>query len=416
MAHFRFIFVAFLALAGAAAPAVCLAHPAQLVSATVHISRDGQFSVDANFDVLAFALNDTPMAIDDASMNALLDGPREVLERRLAEARERFSRNFVVLCGDPNGQPVEPVHASARQFPTADDVYRWREAHSRATRLPVIGELRLEGRLPVQTRTVSFRFPEVLGPVVVIVERPAREPYSEPVDAGQISSPLPVEFTAASTTQPGEPTTAATITTSELAAAAAAEPAREPGRVHTALKYLALGFHHILPTGPDHMLFVLGLFLLSTRLRPLLWQVTAFTVAHSITLGLALYGVVRAPPHIVEPIIAASIAFVAIENLFTTELKWWRPLVVFAFGLVHGLGFAGALQQTGLPRTQFATALVTFNIGVELGQLAVIALAFAAVGWFRNKPWYRRVIVLPASTAIALVAVFWTLQRVCGAF
>jgi hypothetical protein len=172
------------------------------------------------------------------------------------------------------------------------------------------------------------------------------------------------------------------------------------------MKYLSLGFGHILPQGPDHVLFVLGLFLLSTRVRPLLWQVTAFTMAHSITLALSLYGLVRLPSIVVEPLIAMSIAFVAVENLITSELKPWRPFVVFGFGLVHGLGFAGVLTDMGLPRNQFATGLVTFNIGVELGQLAVIGLAFAAVGWL------RRCVVFPASTAIAAVALFWTVQRI----
>jgi hypothetical protein len=178
------------------------------------------------------------------------------------------------------------------------------------------------------------------------------------------------------------------------------------------MKYLSLGFGHILPQGPDHVLFVLGQFLLSTRVRPLLWQVTAFTMAHSITLALSLYGLVRLPSIVVEPLIAMSIAFVAVENLITSELKPWRPFVVFGFGLVHGLGFAGVLTDMGLPRNQFATGLVTFNVGVELGQLAVIGLAFAAVGWLRRCAWYRRGVVFPASTAIAAVALFWTVQRI----
>jgi hypothetical protein len=121
------------------------------------------------------------------------------------------------------------------------------------------------------------------------------------------------------------------------------------------------------------------------------------------------------PSAIVEPLIAISIAFVAVENLMTTDLKPWRPFVVFAFGLVHGLGFAGVLRDVGLPRNQFATALLTFNIGVELGQLTVIALAFAAVGWWRRCQWYRRAIVLPTSSVIAAIAVVWTIQRVCSA-
>ena len=115
-----------------------------------------------------------------------------------------------------------------------------------------------------------------------------------------------------------------------------------------------------------------------------------------------------------EPLIALSIAFVAVENLFTTTLKPWRPIVVFAFGLVHGLGFAGVLSATGLPRNQFAPAVVSFNVGVELGQLAVIALAFAAVGWWQRRAWYRRAIVLPTSAAIAVIALCWTIKRVWG--
>ena len=178
-------------------------------------------------------------------------------------------------------------------------------------------------------------------------------------------------------------------------------------------QYLLLGFTHILPHGFDHILFVLGLFLLSTRWRPLLSQVTAFTVAHSITLGLTMYGVVSISPRIVEPAIALSIAYVAVENVMTTQLKPWRVGIVFAFGLLHGMGFAGVLRELGLPRSQFLTALITFNVGVELGQLAVIATAFLLVAqWYRAKPWYRQRLVIPASALIAATGVFWTVQRI----
>lgn len=176
--------------------------------------------------------------------------------------------------------------------------------------------------------------------------------------------------------------------------------------------YVRMGFRHIVPEGLDHILFVLGLFLLSTRWKDLLKQISAFTLAHSITLALSLYGVFRLPPAIVEPIIALSIVFVAVENVLTKELKAWRIYVVFLFGLVHGLGFAGALQDAGLQRADFLTALVGFNSGVELGQLAVVASAFALVGWFRSSARYRTAIVVPASVAIACVALFWTVQRI----
>jgi hypothetical protein len=180
--------------------------------------------------------------------------------------------------------------------------------------------------------------------------------------------------------------------------------------------YLVLGFTHIVPLGLDHILFVLGLYLLSARMAPLLIQVTAFTVAHSVTLALSVYGLVALPPSVVEPLIAASIVYVAVENILTPQLKPWRALVVFGFGLLHGLGFAGVLEEVGLPPGQFVPALVSFNVGVELGQLAVIALAFLAVGfWGRNRAWYRPRVIIPASAAIAAVGLFWTVERLAGA-
>jgi hypothetical protein len=152
--------------------------------------------------------------------------------------------------------------------------------------------------------------------------------------------------------------------------------------------------------------------LLSGRARTVLWQVSAFTVAHSITLGLTMYGIVAVSPRVVEPLIALSIAYVAIENVFLSELKSWRVALVFAFGLLHGMGFAGALKELGLPRSEFVTALLTFNVGVEAGQLAVIGTAFMLVGWHcADRVWYRRRIVVPASMLIACTAVYWTIQR-----
>jgi hypothetical protein len=177
--------------------------------------------------------------------------------------------------------------------------------------------------------------------------------------------------------------------------------------------YIPVGFDHILPKGLDHILFVLGLFFLSTRLRPLVWQVSAFTLAHTVTLALGALGLVSVPGSIVEPLIAASITYVAVENLFTSGLSRWRPVVIFCFGLLHGLGFASVLGEFGLPESQFIPALIGFNVGVELGQLTVIALAFLAVGlWFGRKDWYRARIAVPASCVIALVGAYWFVERV----
>jgi hypothetical protein len=181
---------------------------------------------------------------------------------------------------------------------------------------------------------------------------------------------------------------------------------------HAALVYLGLGYTHILPLGFDHILFILSLFLLSPKLKPLLWQATAFTVAHSITLGLAMYHVITPPAKIVEPVIAISILYVALENIFSPKLKRSRIGVVFLFGLVHGMGFAGALGHLGLPKDAYLTCLVLFNLGVELGQLTVILTAyFLLAKWFGNKPYYRKYIVIPLSVMIAIIAGFWTVQR-----
>ncbi|NVO27890.1 HupE/UreJ family protein [Donghicola sp. C2-DW-16] len=176
--------------------------------------------------------------------------------------------------------------------------------------------------------------------------------------------------------------------------------------------YIPVGFDHILPQGLDHILFVLGLFFLSTRMRPLLWQVSAFTIAHTVTLALGIMGLVSVPSAIVEPLIAASIAFVAIENIKVKGLSPWRPVVVFGFGLLHGLGFASVLGEFGLPQAQFVPALIGFNVGVEVGQLTVISLAYLAVGlWFGDKPWYRRYISNPASAVIGLIGLYWVIER-----
>ncbi len=177
-------------------------------------------------------------------------------------------------------------------------------------------------------------------------------------------------------------------------------------------QYIPIGFDHILPKGLDHILFVLGLFLLAARLRPLLWQVTAFTAAHTVTLALGALGWVTVPGSIVEPLIAASICYVAIENVFTDHMNPWRPFIVFGFGLLHGLGFASVLEEFGLPEDHFIPALLGFNVGVELGQLTVIAIAFLLVGaWFRNRDWYRRAISIPASLVIAAIGAWWVVER-----
>ncbi len=199
------------------------------------------------------------------------------------------------------------------------------------------------------------------------------------------------------------------------------ELGNERGFGSTFVLYVGIGVDHILPGGLDHILFVLALFLASSRTRNLVLQITAFTVAHTVTLALAATGVIQPSPAWVEPFIALTIAFVAFENVAFRKMTWWRPLIVFAFGLIHGLGFAGFFGELGLPSGQFWSALLGFNLGVEVGQLSVVALALC-LAWLlkrlfvamRDDDAYRRAVVVPCSVAIGLVGAWWTVERIVG--
>ena len=241
--------------------------------------------------------------------------------------------------------------------------------------------LNLSADLPQGARSVTFRWAREYGGIV-LRQQGVEAPYTGFLQGGAESGPIALSGGGA-----------------------------ESGW-QAFVSYIPVGYRHILPLGIDHILFVLGLFFLSTHLRPLIWQVSAFTLAHTISLALAASGRVDVPASIVEPLIAASITFVAVENIFSRGLNPWRPFVVFGFGLLHGLGFASVLEQFGLPQGAFVPALVGFNIGVELGQLTVIAGAFFAVGyWFGKKPWYRQVISVPVSLAIAIIGAWWVVER-----
>ena len=194
--------------------------------------------------------------------------------------------------------------------------------------------------------------------------------------------------------------------------------ALERGFLETFGLYVTIGIGHILPDGADHILFVLAVFLASVRTRALVIQISAFTVAHTVTLALAATGLISPSAAIVEPLIAFTIAFVAIENLVFRRMTAWRPAVVFAFGLIHGLGFAGFFGKLGLPPGQFWSALIGFNLGVEIGQLVVILAAAAAGALIRRRLAdpagefaYRRYVVRPGSALIGTTGLWWGIQR-----
>ena len=243
--------------------------------------------------------------------------------------------------------------------------------------------LHLRAELPPDGTPVQVGWDSAFGSLVVRQASDDPNAYAAILSDGSLSDPLPRDAVAA-----------------DSAAA-------------VFVRYIVSGFEHIVPKGLDHILFVLGLFFFSRRLRPLLAQVTAFTLAHTVTLALASLKVVSVPAEIVEPLIAVSIVYVAVENIIGGRINAVRVAVVFGFGLLHGLGFASVLGDIGLQDNRFVIGLIGFNIGVELGQLAVITLAFVALGWpFGEQDWYRSRVAVPASGLIALVGAWWTIERI----
>lgn len=177
--------------------------------------------------------------------------------------------------------------------------------------------------------------------------------------------------------------------------------------------YLNLGFKHIIPLGLDHILFIISLVLVSTNIKQLIWLSGVFTIGHCVTLGLATYGVFSVSSQIIEPLIALSIVYVAIENLVSNRIKTSRIVLVFIFGLLHGLGFAGALSEIGLPKNSYLLSLLLFNVGVELGQICIIIGTFYLIKFLKNRPllnWQK--IMVPVSSVIIAVGTYWFLERI----
>jgi hypothetical protein len=353
-------------------PALAAAHEIRPTIATLSFDEQRAFTLmlDTNAEAL---LADIGPGHEDTNEAPNADYYNTLRDLRPAELEERIRAFLPNLTGDGplvvDGAAV-PLKILSIEVPPVGNVEQARDTVMTFT-----------GSLPANASTFGWVFSRLYGMSVLRVERPGEEVEGQLFAAGQTEAALPVGI------------------------------ASNHAWWQTAWDYVYSGFDHIIPKGLDHILFVLGIFFLAPRLKPLLWQVTAFTFAHTITLALGLYGIINLSPAIVEPIIALSIVYVAVENIVTKELHPWRPAVVFIFGLLHGLGFAGVLAEFGLPEGQIALALVSFNIGVELGQLTVIAIAAALLFWAFNKPWYRKAIAIPASVAIGLMGAYWFLER-----
>lgn len=352
-----------------------LAHTLRPAVVTVTFAEDARFRLEirANLEALVARLSPNHADTDDSPNAAEYNRLRRLPPAALEEAFRAFSGEFIDRIA---------VRFDARR--AALQLERVAIAPVGDIRLARESMIVLRGAIPAGATTFVWRYPEAFGSSVLRLRyAQGKTAKSYWLKEGAESPPFVL-----------------------------AEGVVPRARSEVFIDYAVLGFVHILPQGLDHILFVLGIFLLSLKLGSILWQVTAFTVAHTITLGLSMYGVVSLPPAVVEPLIAASIVYVGVENVLTTRLRPWRVVAVFLFGLLHGMGFAGVLTEVGLPRSEYVTALIAFNLGVEFGQLAVILLALALVGWFRNRPWYRRRVAVPASLLIALVGAAWTIQRI----
>ncbi|MEX2553621.1 MAG: HupE/UreJ family protein [Actinomycetota bacterium] len=350
------------------------AHEVRPMIATVTAGDGGSVEVALSINLEAAMAGIGPEH-DDTS-----DSPAAPIYDRLrALAPEELSREFRAFAPifldrldiDFDGGDATPT-ISEMAIPPVDN-----------TSLARISNITLTAQAPAGSRSFTWRLDRNLGDSVVRVRSSGSDEieFATHVPAGETAGPVDLHAPQTQT---------------------AAEVFSD---------YLRLGFTHILPKGLDHILFVVGLFLLSSRLSTLAWQVSAFTVAHTLTIALGTLGIVNIPGWIVEPLIALSIAWIAIENMLTIRLHRWRLAMVFGFGLLHGLGFASVLGEIGLSTSHFVTGLVAFNVGVELGQLAVLALCFLAVGWLMRWPRYRTAVVMPASLAIAMIALFWVVER-----
>jgi hypothetical protein len=313
-------------------------------------------------------LEDTNLSPLSDSYDALRADDPAALEAALRAAWPEIAAKITLMAGETRLEP----EIAALSVPEVGDVSQPRDS-----------ELRIIATLPADGTPVQIGWDASFGSVVVRQMGGGADAYTAMLAGGTPSAALPREGFAVE------------------------------GALPVFGRFIVSGFEHIIPKGLDHILFVLGLFFFSLRLGPLLGQVTAFTLAHTVTLALASLQIVSIPASIVEPLIAASIVYVAVENIFGGKAGPARIAVVFAFGLLHGLGFASVLNDVGLPEGRFAISLIGFNIGVELGQLAVIAVAFVVLALpFGRISWYRAAIAVPASILIAGVGAWWTVERV----
>lgn len=346
----------------------------------ISVFSDGRTSVEirTSIEALLTGINGRYRNTREAPNSAKYDALRELESDELRRAFEKFSDKLIEGVELRVDSGVVPLTVEAVDIPPPG-----------YTRVPRASVIRLGGVIPKGSTSVQWYYPLRFGDQAVRV-RQVNEQKKEYHWSGH---------QWVKDDRPSEPFSLTEVFS-------------RPTFWTVAGMYTETGFLHIIPKGLDHILFILGLFLMSMTLRPLVLQATMFTVAHSITLSLGVLGLIQLPAQIVEPLIALSIAYIALENLLTERLSRFRLPVVFGFGLLHGLGFASVLVDFGLPTDLYVSALFWFNVGVELGQLALLVVAYLAITvWFKDPVMYRRVAVIPGSLVIGVVGIYWFVER-----
>lgn len=372
------------------APQKSTAHELLPTIADMSLAQDGVLILDFRINLEALLAGVDLDAVSNTDDDTASDAYDALRRRPGAEIEIRAPEIIDAWNAVPLVTSSAPVTLELRSLTLSDDI---------DFELPRIAEMRVAGLLPPDAETVVIRWPAGSG-ALVLRQQGVSEPYTGYLNGG---------------------TTSPAILLGEA-------PEFPPQQV--ILEYLPLGVAQVLPRGLDHMLFVLGLFLLSAHWRPLVWQLSLFALGFAVTMGLAALGHLSVPAHVVAPVMAASVVYVAIENLIDRALSLRRLLLVFCFGLFHGLAFAAGFSVVDVPDAQVLVALAGYGLGVEIGQLAVIAIAgFGlrvcvllagrsalndAEAPAASYPVMFRAVSFPLSLAMAVTGLIWCVQRLTG--
>ncbi len=349
-----------------------------LIEINADSSGELRVEIRASVEALLTGINARYKNTQESPRAAQYDALRKLTPRQLKQKFERFESELLGALWLRAGQRDITLSIESLTIPPPGYL-----------QVPRISELVLRARLPADATELQLYYPAAFGESAIRLKQ-----IDQSAQQWHWS-----EWQWIRNDQPSEPFSLTEVFS-------------RPAWHQSLREYIGHGFAHIVPRGADHLLFILGLFFFSPRLRPLFWQVTMFTLAHSLTLGLSMLDIIHLPARVVEPLIALSIVWIAVENIFQPKLSRARLAVVFVFGLLHGLGFARMLADFDLPAHSFIATLVGFNIGVEIAQLAVLLLAYLLLArCFSAKAWYRQGIVIPASLGIAATGLFWAVER-----